>query len=288
MRFSTARNCLLFYSLHLQHPCWPQSRDPAAPQRPRAPTASARHRCPQAAASCWTLGCPVHGRIPCLRSRSLAASPQGGCARPQVYTRGDEEEVLAELPLLASTVGTEASGTPPPELARPPVAPAGAPDARMPVVRVPRRAVAAASPQTIGAALSMKARACRRHPLVSVQSPADHGVPERMYGRIAVEASFRSCACVPGLEAFALAASSACAVALRAHGGLHVLIRCVKGKRAWPALPATSPGRYELCLGAAQSTMNISSFSYTGAQSLTAHMQARGAPAAAQPGSHMA
>ena len=84
-----------------------------------------------------------------------------------------------------------------------------------------------------------------------------------------------------------LMASLAC-VALHANGCLHVFMQnWVKAMCAWPALPANAPARHTLCLGAAQSTMNISSFSYTGAQSLTTHMQARGAPAVAQAGSHM-
>ena len=77
-----------------------------------------------------------------------------------VYTKGDEDEAAVELPLLQSTVGTEAGGTPPPEpsAAEPsPAAAAGAAGPRMPTVSVSRLA-ASTSTQPVGMALSLKAR----------------------------------------------------------------------------------------------------------------------------------
>lgn len=81
-----------------------------------------------------------------------------------VYTKGDEEEASIEVSLLASAVGTEGAGTPPPEPAAAdaaadpePGAASGATDPRMPTMPIARLAAAGgASTQPIGVALSLK------------------------------------------------------------------------------------------------------------------------------------
>lgn len=81
-----------------------------------------------------------------------------------VYTKGDEEEASIEVPLLASAVGTEGAGTPPPEPAAAdaaadpePGAASGATDPRMPTMPIARLAAAGgACTQPIGMALSLK------------------------------------------------------------------------------------------------------------------------------------
>lgn len=88
-----------------------------------------------------------------------------------VYTKGDEDEAAVELPLLQSTVGTEAGGTPPPEpAAAEPLhaAAAGAAGPRMPTVSVSRLA-ASASAQPVGMALSLKARPVEKLALLAGQ-----------------------------------------------------------------------------------------------------------------------